>query len=317
MSATEAALSAPRVVLLARPGAAREQLRGALLGAGARIALEDDPNSLDADTLAASRPQVVLVALEPAIEDALARLEAVLADPGPDRDLRRGRAGQRARGLGRAALGASPARQAAWPPRRAAAGRGDRTAAGARTRPPAGAGTAARRRAAGAASGRGRRAVGRAAGRSGPERADGRARGVGRPNRRRWHADCAAFARVLVVGGCAGSAARRSRPGHAAAAGARGRGRRRTAGRCVRHRPGQLDAARDADAPGAGRHARAGAARTDRAGRGGACRLRPKRRRRRRGPRSARSRWSRISRSRCRRSARRPNRRRCRRGSAI
>ncbi|WP_234852602.1 chemotaxis protein CheB [Pseudoxanthomonas winnipegensis] len=81
MSATEAALSAPRVVLLARPGAAREQLRGALLGAGARIALEDDPNSLDADTLAAIRPQVVLVALEPAIEDALARLEAVLADP--------------------------------------------------------------------------------------------------------------------------------------------------------------------------------------------------------------------------------------------
>ena len=82
MSAIEPALPAPRVVLLARPGAAREQLRGALLGAGAQIALEDDPNSLDADTLAASRPQAVLVALEPAIEDALARLDPVLSDPG-------------------------------------------------------------------------------------------------------------------------------------------------------------------------------------------------------------------------------------------
>ncbi|WDS37508.1 chemotaxis protein CheB [Pseudoxanthomonas sp.] len=73
---------APRVALLARPGIAREQLRGALVGAGAQIALEDDPNVLDVHALAASAPHAVLVALEPAIEEALARLDPVLGDPG-------------------------------------------------------------------------------------------------------------------------------------------------------------------------------------------------------------------------------------------
>lgn len=83
MSATDPGLpAAVRVALLAREGQARQQLRGALLGAGAQIALEDDPNALDADALAASRPHAVLVALEPAIEDALLRLDRVLADPG-------------------------------------------------------------------------------------------------------------------------------------------------------------------------------------------------------------------------------------------
>jgi len=72
---------AKRVALLARPGEARERLRVALHEAGAEIVLEDDPNALDADALGNSAPQVVLVALEPAIEDSLERFDSVLHDP--------------------------------------------------------------------------------------------------------------------------------------------------------------------------------------------------------------------------------------------
>src|SRR5690606_11251392 len=49
--------------------------------AGADIVLEDDPNTLDAEALGGSAPQVVLVALEPAIEDSLERFDSVLHDP--------------------------------------------------------------------------------------------------------------------------------------------------------------------------------------------------------------------------------------------
>lgn len=75
--------SAParRVALLARPGPAREQLRLALHEAGAEIVLEDDPNTLDRQTLGDASPQVVLVALEAAIEDSLPRFDDVLHDP--------------------------------------------------------------------------------------------------------------------------------------------------------------------------------------------------------------------------------------------
>ena len=72
---------AKRVALLARPGEARERLRVALHEAGADIVLEDDPNALDAEALGGSAPQVVLVALEPAIEDSLERFDSVLHDP--------------------------------------------------------------------------------------------------------------------------------------------------------------------------------------------------------------------------------------------
>ena len=65
---------AKRVALLARPGEARERLRVALHEAGADIVLEDDPNTLDAEALGGSAPLVVLVALEPAIEDSLERM---------------------------------------------------------------------------------------------------------------------------------------------------------------------------------------------------------------------------------------------------
>ncbi|HEY5972614.1 MAG TPA: chemotaxis protein CheB, partial [Pseudoxanthomonas sp.] len=89
MSANDVNLSAAapggppgrRVALLARPGPAREHLRRALHEAGAEIVLEDDPNALDGRTLDASSPQVVLVALESAIEDSLSRFDSVLHDP--------------------------------------------------------------------------------------------------------------------------------------------------------------------------------------------------------------------------------------------
>ena len=70
-----------RVALLARPGEACERLRAALREAGAEIVLEADPASLEAAALSAAAPQAVLVALDPAVEDALDRFEDVLGDP--------------------------------------------------------------------------------------------------------------------------------------------------------------------------------------------------------------------------------------------
>ncbi len=70
-----------RVALLARTGPAREQLRLALREVGAEIVLEDDPNTLDSAALGVVSPQVVLVALESAIEDSLSRFDEVLHDP--------------------------------------------------------------------------------------------------------------------------------------------------------------------------------------------------------------------------------------------
>lgn len=70
------------VALLARPGQARERLRQALEAAGAQVVLEDDPNAMDAGALTAASPRAVLIALEPAVEDALEALEAVLQSSG-------------------------------------------------------------------------------------------------------------------------------------------------------------------------------------------------------------------------------------------
>ncbi|MCW4473899.1 chemotaxis protein [Xanthomonas sp. H13-6] len=66
------------VALLARPGQARERLREAVSHAGGHIVLEDDPTTLEPQTLDDAAPAVVLIALEPAIEDALERLEPAL-----------------------------------------------------------------------------------------------------------------------------------------------------------------------------------------------------------------------------------------------
>ncbi len=70
-----------RVALLARAGAAREHLRAALHEAGANLVLEEDPNALDAQAMAAASAQVILVALEPAVEDGLSRFDDLLSDP--------------------------------------------------------------------------------------------------------------------------------------------------------------------------------------------------------------------------------------------
>lgn len=74
--------AAVRVALLARPGEAREQLRRALAELGADLVAEGDPGQLDPSEVEAQAPTVVLVSLEPAIEDALDRFDALLAKPG-------------------------------------------------------------------------------------------------------------------------------------------------------------------------------------------------------------------------------------------
>jgi len=74
--------TAVRVALLARPGDARDQLRRALSDLGAELVAEGDPGDLDPDTVAGSQPTVVLVSLEPAVEEALERFDGLLATPG-------------------------------------------------------------------------------------------------------------------------------------------------------------------------------------------------------------------------------------------
>lgn len=70
-----------RVVLLARPGKAADNLAEALRQAGAELVLIADPTTSDEVTVRAHDPQVVLVALEPSIEHALDRLDGLLIDP--------------------------------------------------------------------------------------------------------------------------------------------------------------------------------------------------------------------------------------------
>lgn len=81
MSETNGAMGTP-VALLGRPGQARERLREALASAGAQVVLEDDPSAVDVQTLRDAEPVAVLVALEPAIEDALEALEPAFNLPG-------------------------------------------------------------------------------------------------------------------------------------------------------------------------------------------------------------------------------------------
>ncbi|PPU36498.1 chemotaxis protein CheB [Xanthomonas sp. CFBP 7912] len=70
------------VALLGRPGQARERLREALGLAGAQVVLEDEPSAVDVQMLRDAEPVAVLVALEPAIEDALEALEPAFNMPG-------------------------------------------------------------------------------------------------------------------------------------------------------------------------------------------------------------------------------------------
>ncbi len=69
------------VALLARAGVARDRLREALLQAGMQVVLEEDPEQLQVAQFTAAAPTAVVVALEPAVEDALERLQSVLYAP--------------------------------------------------------------------------------------------------------------------------------------------------------------------------------------------------------------------------------------------
>jgi chemosensory pili system protein ChpB (putative protein-glutamate methylesterase) len=73
---------ATRVALLARPGAACDNLQAALRQLGAEVVAVQDPADGDPAAVAAARPAAVLVALEPALEEALERYDAVLSEPG-------------------------------------------------------------------------------------------------------------------------------------------------------------------------------------------------------------------------------------------
>jgi len=68
-----------RVALLARPGPAREQLRKALVELGAILVAEGDPAELDPAAVGKLAPNLVIVSLEPAIEPALERFDALLS----------------------------------------------------------------------------------------------------------------------------------------------------------------------------------------------------------------------------------------------
>lgn len=81
MSESSPAAGPQRVALLARSGKAADNLVEALRQSGAELVLVADPNALDEATLLAARPQAVLVALEPGIEPAVDRLDAVLSSP--------------------------------------------------------------------------------------------------------------------------------------------------------------------------------------------------------------------------------------------
>jgi chemosensory pili system protein ChpB (putative protein-glutamate methylesterase) len=71
-----------RVALLARAGAARDQLRKALEEAGAEIVAEGDPAELDPKEVKEKLPRVFLVALEPATEKAIDRFDALFETEG-------------------------------------------------------------------------------------------------------------------------------------------------------------------------------------------------------------------------------------------
>lgn len=73
--------SARRVVLLARPGPARERLVEAAREAGADLALVADPVDADPAAVRDARPEALLVALEPAVESAIERFEDIYTDP--------------------------------------------------------------------------------------------------------------------------------------------------------------------------------------------------------------------------------------------
>ncbi|MFC5569803.1 chemotaxis protein CheB [Lysobacter yangpyeongensis] len=70
-----------RVVLLARPGAARDRMREALEQAGANLVLEADPATTGQDAVLSAEPDVALIVLDAATDEALDRFDGVLSNP--------------------------------------------------------------------------------------------------------------------------------------------------------------------------------------------------------------------------------------------
>ncbi|WP_159017228.1 chemotaxis protein CheB [Cognatiluteimonas profundi] len=70
-----------RVALLARSGVACERLQAALAEAGADVVLVADPSQTDSAGVRAAGAQAILIALEPLVDEALDRYDALLADP--------------------------------------------------------------------------------------------------------------------------------------------------------------------------------------------------------------------------------------------
>ena len=80
MSANEQ-VNGKAVALLARMGVARDKLHAGLISAGGHIVLEEEPQAVSCQALLSAAPQVVVVALEPAVEDAVEALDEVLQSP--------------------------------------------------------------------------------------------------------------------------------------------------------------------------------------------------------------------------------------------
>jgi chemosensory pili system protein ChpB (putative protein-glutamate methylesterase) len=70
-----------RVALLARPGAARDSVRVALLEIGADIVVEEDPGSTSPEAVRGASPDVLMIVLDAVSESALERFDGMLGDP--------------------------------------------------------------------------------------------------------------------------------------------------------------------------------------------------------------------------------------------
>lgn len=74
-------MSRKRVVVLARAGAARERTEAAIVQAGADVAALLDPATASESDVRNAAPDVLLVILDPLVEQALDRFDDVLGDP--------------------------------------------------------------------------------------------------------------------------------------------------------------------------------------------------------------------------------------------
>jgi chemosensory pili system protein ChpB (putative protein-glutamate methylesterase) len=71
-----------RVVLLTRPGSARERTEAAIAAAGADVVVVLDPVAASETDVRTAAPDVVMVILDPAVEGALQKFDGVFGDPG-------------------------------------------------------------------------------------------------------------------------------------------------------------------------------------------------------------------------------------------